>query len=353
MKNNGRHLAIVAVLVLIGSVITYFALTVIYQLPIAASSQAGPIDTMFNVHFVLISFFFSLIVVFILYSVVVFRRQPDDEEDAVHFHGHTGLEIAWTIIPLIIVIVLGVWAAFVLADITAAAPDELPIRVVGRQWSWAFSYPDYEDAGVTQQLVLPVDRPVRLEMESEDVLHSFWVPEFRVKQDLLPGSAVVLRITPTELGEYKVRCAEICGFDHANMLADVLVVTESEFEQWLSDQSVSLASMSPIERGEKWATDFGCVACHSTDGTGTAGPTWQAVFGSEEALEGGGLVTVDEAYLHNSITDPAAEIVAGYQPIMPADFESRFSAKEAELAESGVDVVIIEDLIAYISSVGQ
>lgn len=353
MKNNGRHLAIVAVLVVIGSVVTYYLLTAIYKLPTAASQQAGPIDTMFNAHFLAISVLFALIVVFILYSVFAFRRRPGDEEDGAHFHGNTALEIIWTIIPLITVIAFGIWAAFVLREVTAEEPNELAVQVTGRQWSWVFSYPDYEDVGVTDELVLPVDQQIRLEMESNDVIHSFWVPEFRVKQDLLPGQVTVLRITPNLVGDYKIRCAEMCGFDHANMISTIRVVSQAEFDQWLADQSVSIANLSPVERGEKWATDFGCISCHSTDGTDMAGPTWQGVFGSEEALEGGGSVTVDEEYLRRSILMPGEQIVAGYQNVMPATFEQQFADKEAELAETGVEVDILSELVAYISSVGQ
>ena len=353
MKNNGRHLAIVAVLVVIGSVVTYYLLTAIYKLPTAASRQAGPIDTMFNAHFLAISILFALIVVFILYSVVAFRRQPGDEEDGAHFHGNTALEIIWTIIPLVTVIAFGIWAAFVLRVVTAEGPDELAIEVTGRQWSWVFSYPDYADVGSTTELVLPVDRQVRLEMQSDDVIHSFWVPEFRVKQDLLPGQMTVLRITPNLLGDYKVRCAEMCGFDHANMIANIRVVSQDEFDQWVAEQSVSIANLSQVERGEQWATDFGCVACHSTDGTSMAGPTWQGILGSEVSLEGGGSVTIDEDYLRRSILEPSAQIVAGYQNIMPATFEQQFADKEAELAQSGVEVDILAELVAYISFVGQ
>jgi cytochrome c oxidase subunit 2 len=353
MKNNRRHLAIVSVLVVIGTVVTYYLLTAIYKLPTAASRQAGPIDTMFNAHFLAISVLFALIVVFILYSVVVFRRQPGDEEDGTHFHGNTALEIIWTIIPLVTVIAFGIWAAFVLREVTAEGPDELAVQVTGRQWSWAFSYPDYEEVGVTNELVLPIDRQVRLEMTSDDVIHSFWVPEFRVKQDLLPGQLVVLRVTPNLVGDYKLRCAEMCGFDHANMITNVRVVSQADFDQWVADQSVSIANLSPVERGEKWATDFGCVACHSTDGTEMAGPSWQGIFGSEVSLEDGSSVTVDEDYLRRSILMPGDQIVAGYQDIMPKTFEQQFADKEAELADTGVEVDILADLIEYISSVGQ
>lgn len=353
MKNNGRHLAIVAVLVVIGTVVTYYLLIAIYQLPVAASQQAGPIDTLFNFHFMAISFLFALILGFILYSVFAFRRKPGDEEDGAHFHSNTALEIVWTIIPLITVIALGIWAAFILGVVTAEKPNELVVEVTGRQWSWVFSYPDYEEVGDTLELVLPLDRPVRLEMKSDDVLHSFWVPEFRVKQDLLPGTLTVLRITPTLIGEYKVRCAEICGLDHANMRALVSVVSQDDFDRWVADRTVSIDNMSPEERGQKWAADFGCTACHSIDGSELAGPTWLGVVGREELLESGSRVTVDEEYVRNSILHPGDEIVAGFQNIMPATFEAQFTAKQAELAKTGIEVDIVAELFAYIQSVGQ
>ena len=205
-----KHILSVAALVLLSTLFLRWVFTWLFELPIAASSQAGPIDIMFNVHFWLISFFFSLIMVIMLYSTVVFRRLPDDEEDGPHIHGNTALEIAWTIIPLIIVVTLGIWGAFVLRDITTAAPDALEIDVIGRQWSWSFEYPS-EGTFRSAELVVPVGQPLTLNMNSEDVLHSFWVPEFRVKQDLVPGRTTNLVITPTEIGDYKVRCAEICG----------------------------------------------------------------------------------------------------------------------------------------------
>jgi len=354
MKNNGRHLAIVAVLVAIGTVITYYVLTAVYRLPVAASSQAGPIDNLFGFHFMAISFLFALIMVFLFYSFIAFRRKPDDEEEGPHVHSNTPLEIIWTIIPLVVVIALGIWATFILIDITEAQDGEMPVAVKGQQWAWTFSYPDYPDVGPSARLVLPVDKPVRLEMKSEDVLHSFWVPEFRVKQDLVPGQVTILRITPTKIGSYKVRCAEICGFDHTHMVAEVEIVSQADFDQWLVDQSSSIAQLSPEERGVKWATEFGCTACHSADGAEMAGPSWLGIFGKEESLTDGSTVTVDHAYISNSILDPGSQIVAGFENIaMITGFEERFAAREAELLEQGIEVEIIEDLIAYISSLAE
>ncbi|MGD2078320.1 MAG: cytochrome c oxidase subunit II [Chloroflexota bacterium] len=352
MRKNGRHLAIVAVLVVIGTVITYYLLTAIYQLPPAASAQAGPIDQLFGGHFLFISFFFALIVVIFLYAIVAFRRKPGDEEEAEQFHGNTPLEIAWTIIPLIIVIAFGIWGWVVLNEVTAENPDEMTVNVIGRQWSWVFEYPDYPDVGRVTELALPVDQPVVLQMQSEDVIHSFWVPDFRVKQDLLPGRTTTLRITPTEIGTYTTRCAEICGTQHSQMRAAVNVVSQADFESWLSEQAGSIANLSPEERGAQFAAQFACVGCHSADGSALAGPTWQGLYGHEAVMADGSTVTVDEAYLRKSILEPSAQIVEGYNDgIMPANFEEQFAAEQARLMESaGVEIDIAADIITYIES---
>jgi cytochrome c oxidase subunit 2 len=351
MRRRGRHFVIVAGLVILASFVTYPLLTLLFPLPTAASAEAGPIDQLIDVHFILIAILFSLIVVFMAYSIVVFRRKGDDAEEGVHFHGHTGLEIAWTIVPLIIVISLGVWAAFILNEITAEAADEMPIRVVGRQWSWAFTYPEFEDLGPQTELVLPVNRTIRLEMTTDDVLHSFWVPEFRVKQDLVPGQVTTLLVTPTQIGDYTIRCAEICGFDHANMRASVAVISEADFANWVADQSVSIADLSEAERGEKWATDYGCISCHTVDGSASVGPTWLGLYGTQESLADGSTVEVDDDYIRESILDPGKNITAGFQDLMPKTFEAQFASAESELlADSGLDIDIIADLIAYIES---
>ncbi|MGD8854818.1 MAG: cytochrome c oxidase subunit II [Chloroflexota bacterium] len=354
MRKNGRHLAIVAVLVVIGTVITYYLLTAIYQLPEAASAEAGPIDQLFGGHFLFISFFFSLIVVFTLYSIVAFRQKPGDEEEAEQFHGNTPLEIAWTIIPLIIVIGFGIWGWNVLNEVTGEKADEMTVNVIGRQWQWVFEYPDYPDVGRATELVLPVDQPVVLQMESEDVLHSFWVPEFRVKQDLLPGTVTTLRITPTKIDTFKTRCAEICGTLHSRMLADVRVVSRDDFDAWVSEMGASVANLSPEERGAQWSAQFACASCHSIDGSTLVGPSWLGLYGSETMLSDGSTVIADEAYLRNSILDPASQIVAGFENVaMPVNFEEQFTAEQDRLMDSsGVEIDIAADLVAYIQSLG-
>jgi cytochrome c oxidase subunit 2 len=339
----GKHFLAVTALIAVLFVIVYSLLTAIYQLPSASSTEAVAIDGLFDAHFLLISFLFSLVVGFMIYSIIVFRRRPGDEGDGDHFHGHTGLEVAWTIVPLGLVIFFGVWGAQLLGDITEDKPDAMPVRVIGQQWSWAFEYPQQGDLR-SSELVLPVDQPVRMELESLDVLHSFWVPEFRVKQDLVPGQTHTLRITPSETGEYTLRCAEMCGSQHSNMLAPVRVLSQSEFETWVQEQTVSPEQLSAEERGQLWYEQFGCNSCHSLDGSVVVGPSWQGLFGSERSLQSGETTVADEEYIRNSILNPNEQLVEGFTPAMPQNFEQQFAEEEAKYE---ADINIVEDLIAF------
>lgn len=354
MKNL-RHFLIVAVLVVLSTLGLRYLFTWIFALPVAASAEAQPIDVMFNGHFWMISFLFSLIMVLMLYAAFVFKRKPDDDTDGPHIHGNTALEIGWTIVPTFVVIGFGVWGAVVLNDITAPNPNEMVVNVTGKQWAWSFAYPEQENVP-SAELVLPVNRPILLKMNSQDVLHSFWVPEFRVKQDLVPGRETQLRITPTELGEYKIRCAEICGTSHTQMLADVRVLSEADFQAWVDEKLAApkFGEMTPEERGAFWHSNegFGCAGCHSLDGTPGAGPTWQGLYLRQEQMTDGSVVEANEEYITNSILNPNAQIVQGYNPnIMPQNYQDQFATREAEiLASEGVEVDIVADLIAFIKT---
>lgn len=258
--NYRRHLLIASVLVVLVTIVAYFLLTVGYPLPQQASVEARSIDTLINAHFWVIAFLFSLVAVMMLYGLIVFRRREGDEGDGDHVHGSTLLEILWTVVPLILVIAFGAWGVSMLNELTnaEAKPNQLLVHVQGQRWSWNFSYPELGVDGTSinapinersltrvevdpydqnnVDLILPVDRPIVLEMEAIDVLHSFWVPEFRVKQDLVPGQTMYLRFTPTEIGNYKLVCAEICGGDHAYMMSAVRVVSELCFDQLVVQQ---------------------------------------------------------------------------------------------------------------------
>jgi cytochrome c oxidase subunit 2 len=331
-----KHFVIVAILVIISTFLVKVGLDAVGLLPVEASAQAVPIDRLFNVEFWLISFLFSLIVVFMLYSIVVFRRKPGETGDGAHIEGNTTLEVLWTLAPLATVLAIATLGAQALADTRRIDPQAMVVQVTAGQWFWKFEYPDY---GVTSTtLNLPVNKQVLLQMKSEDVIHSFWVPEFRVKQDVLPGRFTELRITPSKEGQYKVRCAELCGTSHALMEDPVVVMAEGDFKNWITDQQ-KLASASPADRGKKLAAENGCAACHSVDGSRIIGPTWKGLSGSDVEFADGTTAKADDAYLKAFILNPNARQIKGFPlNVMPSDFREKLTDDQ------------INDIIEYIKS---
>lgn len=231
-----RHFIIAGALVAIATILMDLLLQNVLPLPVQASIEALTIDTLIGWHFTIIAFLFSLVVVFMLYCIIVFRKREGDDSDGVHFEGNTTLEIVWTVVPLIAVVVFAFYGINALATITQGG-EQLTVKATGFQWAWTFEYPE---GFVSPELVLPVDQRVHMEMEARDVLHSFWIPEMRVKQDLVPGQTTNLRFTPILPGEYKVRCAELCGLSHWSMLATVRVVTQEEYDQWVNEQVAAM-----------------------------------------------------------------------------------------------------------------
>lgn len=335
-RNYMKHWIGVILLIVLLTVLGIFGLQNRWLLTEPASLQAVPIDNAFSILWIVIAFLFALIVGFLLYSVIFFRRKRGDETDGPHMEGNNALEVTWTVIPLLTVIGFAVFGTVNLAEVLSPDPEALEVKVVGQQWAWRFEYPEL---GITSnELVLPIDQQVLLRMSSVDVLHSFWVPEFRVKQDLLPERETQLRITPNKLGNYKVRCAEICGQLHYNMLADVMVVGKDEFEQWVFDQTD--IPEDPVARGEIWAENYGCIACHSRDGSPGAGPTWLGLFGSEQVFTDGSSTVANEEYIIESIVNPNARIVEGYAPnVMPQNFSEQLSETQ------------INDLVEFIKTI--
>lgn len=235
-STNRRHFIIVAVLIFLGTIFMTWLLRTALPLPMEASTQAATVDYVFNWHMFLIGLFFSLVMVIMLYAIFAFRRRSGDDGEGDHFEGNSLLEIVWTVVPLIIVIFLAILGVTTLNEITQAQDNELVVNVEGFQWGWTFSYPEEGDL-ISAEMVLPVNRPARMEMTSKDVIHSFWIPEFRVKQDLVPGHVTVLRFTPSEVGDYALRCAEICGLSHWSMVANVRVVEQEEYDAWISEKT--------------------------------------------------------------------------------------------------------------------
>ncbi len=333
-----KHFVIVAILVIGLTFGIHFLLLNIGLLPDQASLQAVTIDRMFNYHILMISFLFSLIVVFMVYSIIVFRQKKDETGFGKFFKGSTKLEIFWTIIPLGTVVFFSYLGAVSLAETRNIEAKALKVNVTAGQWYWSFEYPDY---GITSDsLYLPVNRQVDLSMTSVDVIHSFWVPEFRVKQDVLPGDNLVkeLRFTPTKIGEYTVRCAELCGGAHAYMNSPVIVVSESGFTDWVDSELASIPQ-DPVSKGKRLVENNGCIGCHSLDGSPSVGPTWAGAFGSERSLMGGTTVTIDETYLYQSIIAPNAEVADGFPAsVMPSNYGDMFTDED------------IQNMIAFIKS---
>jgi cytochrome c oxidase subunit II len=238
-----RHFYIVGVLIAITTALLYWLMSIGMPLPFKASVEADTIDWLIDLHLILIAFLFAIVVVFMLYSIVVFRRKAGDTGDGEHFEGNTLLEVIWTAAPLILVFVFMYIGWDTLNAITTPKGNELVVTAVGRQWSWTFAY---ANGVVSPELVLPVNQPIRMELETEDVIHAFWVQEFRVKQDVMPGQTNHVLFTATKTSaeymaeagmEYKLRCAELCGTTHYDMIAPVKVLPTAEFEQWLAAQA--------------------------------------------------------------------------------------------------------------------
>lgn len=312
-----RHFVIVGIFVIIVSILTYVGLDAAELMPVQASAQAVSIDWLWEIQLVAMSFLFALIVVPMAYSFIVFRRRKGETGDGEHIEGSTGLEITWTVIPLVMVLALAYLGAYSLADVKRVDPNAMVVNVRGQQFAWTFEYPEY--GIVTDELHLPVNRQVVLKMESPDVIHSFWVPEFRIKQDVVPGRVTEYRITPTMTGTYKVLCAELCGSNHYSMVNDVIVQSQADYDTWVAVQSeIAAASQTPEGIGQRLTVQYGCIGCHSLDGSQLVGPTWQGLFGSERQFTDGTSAIADEAYISQSILEPNARTVAGFQPgLMP------------------------------------
>lgn len=316
-----KHIIVASILVIPVTALAILLMNAMNMVPPLASAEGQSVDLMFRVQLYIIAFVFSLIMVFMVYSVIVFRRRPGDTSEGPNVKSNTALEITWTVVPMLVVMSMGIWGAGQLSEITARAPDELVVEVTGFQFGWRFDYPEY---GVSSnELFLPLGRQVLFRITSTDVIHSFWVPEFRIKQDAVPGRWTDLRVTPIEVGDFRIRCAELCGYAHSAMYAPVVVVEAEDFEAWIAGQEVEMpppAEMAPGELGSRLAEEQGCLSCHSLDGTDLVGPSWLGLYGSQRQLEDGSTAAVDEQYLRTSILEPQSQVVAGYPNVMPAAY---------------------------------
>ncbi len=330
-----RHYVVIFILVIASTFLVHTGLISAHLLPAQASLQALTVDKVFGIHIWLISFLFSLIMIILVYSLIFFHRRKGETGEGAYFTGNTALEITWTAIPLVLVIALAIVGAQTLGVIQQIDPSAMVVKVVAGQWFWNFQYPDY---GISSNaLYLPFGKQVDLQMTSNDVIHSFWVPQFRIKQDIVPGRTIDLRITPILIGDYTVYCNQLCGLRHAYMQAPVKVVSQADFNKWVSQQQAN-APKNPALRGQLLVQTYGCSNCHTTDGSKSTGPTWLHLYGASVPLSDGSTVTADDTYLKNSIINANLQIVAGYQPNVMPDFSKV------------LDQTMVDDMIAYIKT---
>jgi cytochrome c oxidase subunit 2 len=286
-----------------------------FWMPVQASTVANQIDWLFDVLVWLSVVSCVGILGAMVYFCIQYRatsRAANERVEVTPDHN-TGLEITWSLIPLVICVALFVWGFKGYVDLRSVPRDAMQVHVQGQKWKWNFMYSNGWSDDV---LHVPVDTPVRLILSSSDVLHSFFIPAFRVKMDAVPGRYTELWFHATSAGEFPVECTEYCGTSHSDMLSKVVVHPPGGFEQYLEQAEEKEKEKPPAQLGAELYTKKGCKQCHSVDGTPLIGPTWKGLFGKSEALTSGS-AQVDENYLRESIVDPQAKLVQGYPPSMP------------------------------------
>jgi cytochrome c oxidase subunit 2 len=324
---------LVAIGVVVGVLTTLVAVLVDW-LPEQASEQREGIDFVFWLTTWICISIFALVASVILYSAWKFRAPPDDDSDGPPIHGHTGIEIVWTAVPAVLVIVIGIASAVVLAQNDRSSSDALRVQVLAQQFAWSFEYPNGVTAGM---LRLPRGEDAILEIRARDVIHSFWVPEFGQKQDAVPGELTKLAITPTKIGVFPVICTELCGLGHPVMRSQVQVMESGAFEAWLQRQEQRVEGGGE-DAGAAVFENQGCGGCHEFTPAGTQGQQGPSLNELEASAQEAGKPL--EEYVRESIVDPSAYLHPGYADLMPKTY--------AELPKDQVDA-----LVQYLTEGGQ
>jgi cytochrome c oxidase subunit II len=315
-------------------IIHHSSLLMSWMLPEQASTYAPDVDNLYLFLVGLTVFFTVLISGAILYFFVKYRRRSEAEIPQ-PIAGSMVLESAWSIIPFLISLGIFAWGAKIYLDQYTIPNDAMDIYVVGKQWMWKFQHP--EGQREINELHIPVGRKIRFVMATEDVIHSFFVPAFRMKEDIVPGPSRYSTVwaQATQTGTFHIFCAEYCGTSHSGMIGTVTVMNDKDYQAWLAGGAAE-GSMS--ERGAALFTQLGCVTCHKPDATGQC-PKLEGVYGTEQQLNNGNSVLADDSYVRESILSPAAKVVKGYQPIMPS-FQGIVSEEQ------------LQQLLAYVKSIG-
>lgn len=305
--------------------------------PEQASTMAGRIDLFYWALVALSLLFIIPIAIAIVYLAIKYRAGANVDRTN-PLETDLRLEMTWIVVPLALSIGVFVWSSLLYMDLIRPPDNALQINVIGRQWMWKAQHPTGQ--GEINMLHVPVGQPVKLIMTSQDVIHSFFVPAFRIKQDVLPGRYTEVWFEATKVGTYHLFCTEFCGTEHSRMIGSVVVMEPVAYEDWLSTGGIASDpdQQSPVAQGEGLFQQLGCVGCHNPN-DGGAGPSLVGIYGTERPLEGGQTATADENYLRESILEPQAKIVEGYQPVMPS-FQGQVSEEQ------------IMNLIEYIKSIG-
>ncbi len=314
-------------------------------LPPEASTLAAQTDMLYAFLVAVSAFFAVLIAVAIITFSVMYRRRSEDEVTP-YIHGSTVLEIVWSVIPLGIAMIMFGWGAHLFVTLKRPPDDALQVNVVGKQWMWKVQH--LEGRREINQLHVPLGRPVKVTLTSEDVIHSFYVPAFRIKQDAVPGRYTTTWFQATKIGSYHLFCAEYCGTMHSGMIGQVVVMDPAEYQAWLTAEGGAAAATAGASGGGGEAQSLaaagkalfeqkGCVTCHQPGAV--LGPQLAGIVGTKVELQDGSSVTVDDDYIRESILTPTAKIVKGFVPVMPT-FKGQVTEEQ------------VMQLIAYIKSLG-
>jgi cytochrome c oxidase subunit 2 len=300
--------------------------------PQSASTISPEVDLLYLFIAAVSAFFVVLIATMVVVFTVKYRRRhPDEVGDDIH--GSLALELTWTFIPFVLALIMFVWGANLYFTLARPPADSMEIFAVGKQWMWKVEHP--EGVREINELHVPIHRNIRVTLGSEDVIHDFFIPAFRVKMDAVPGKLTTLWFNATTPGTYHLFCAEYCGTKHSGMIGQVIAMTPEDYEAWLGGGA---PTENPAALGEKLFTQNGCVSCHRPDGTGV-GPSLVGVPGSTVTLSTGQTVTADDNYLRESMMIPSAKIVKGYpQPSPMPPFQGLLSEED------------VMRLIAYLKS---
>jgi cytochrome c oxidase subunit 2 len=300
--------------------------------PRAASSIAQGVDNLYFALTVITLFFTILIFSTIFFFMIKYRRRSPDEVPP-DTGEHLGLELTWTIVPTLITVFIFIWGSSLYFENSRPPEAATEIFVVGKQWMWHIQHP--EGVREINELHVPVNTPISITMTSDDVIHDFYIPAFRVKKDAVPGRYTSLWFQATKIGTYHIFCGQYCGADHAEMIGWVYVMSDTDYAAWLSGGS---KHESMAQTGERLFSELGCVTCHVADGTGP-GPSLVGLYGKPEKLRDGSTKLVDETLIRQTIVNPNSILLPNYPPIMPS-FQGRVNEEQ------------VLQLIAYVKSLG-